>query len=99
MHINATFDAGTLYAFLLVLARISGALVFVPLPGFNAAPGPVRAALALGAAVALFPVWPHVDVRGVTPAALAGWAVAESTIGIAIGVTVAIALESFVLAA
>ena len=99
MHVNLTLDAGALYAFLLVLARISGALVFVPLPGFNAVPGPVRAALALGATVALFPMWPHIDARGVTPAVLVCWAAAESAVGIGIGITVAIVLESFVLAA
>lgn len=99
MRVDLTIDTGTLYGFLLVLARVSGSLVFVPIPGFNAAPAPVKTALAVGATVALFPLWPHIDPARVTAATLAGWAIAESTVGIAIGLTVAITLEAFVLAA
>ena len=46
MPANATLSMGTLYAFLLVLARVAGALVFVPLPGIKGGPQPARAALA-----------------------------------------------------
>jgi hypothetical protein len=42
MPISLTLSAGTLYGFLLVLARVGGALSFVPLPGIKAAPEPVR---------------------------------------------------------
>ena len=48
-------------AFLLVLARVGGALVFVPLPGCKSAPEPVRVALALGFTLALYGQWPAVD--------------------------------------
>lgn len=99
MPVSLSFQAGTLYAFLLVLARVAGALVFVPLPGFSAASGPVRAAFALSFALALFPVWPEVRAAAVTPGTLAVWAAAESVVGIAIGVSVAIVLEAFMLAA
>ena len=44
MPANLTLSAGTLFGFLLVLARVGGALVFVPLPGVKGAPEPVRAA-------------------------------------------------------
>ena len=46
---NVTLSIGTLFAFLLVLARVSGALIFVPLPGIKSGLGPSRAALAFGA--------------------------------------------------
>lgn len=98
MPTSLTLSAATLYAFLLVLARVGGALIFVPLPGVKGAPEPVRAALALGFTLALVARWPVVNVSAVTPARLAGWAVAEAAIGIAIGVSVAIVLEAFVLA-
>jgi flagellar biosynthetic protein FliR len=98
MPTSLTLSAATLYAFLLVLARVGGALTFVPLPGVNGAPQPVRAALALGFTLALVARWPAIDVSAVTPAKLAGWAVAEAATGIAIGVSVAIVLEAFVLA-
>jgi flagellar biosynthetic protein FliR len=88
-----------LFAFLLVLARVGGALVFVPLPGVTGAPQPVRAALALGFTLALYGRWPVVNAGVVTGMRMAGWAAAEAAVGIAIGVSVAIVLEAFNLAA
>ena len=99
MPTSLTLSAATLYAFLLVLARVGGALIFVPLPGVKGAPEPVRAALAVGFTLALVSRWPAIDVAAVTPARLAGWALAEAALGIAIGVSVAIVLEAFALAA
>jgi flagellar biosynthetic protein FliR len=96
---NVTLSAGALYGFLLVLARVGGSLIFVPLPGVKSAPEPARIALALGFTLALYTQWPVVRADTVTVAALAGWALAESAVGLAIGVSVAIALEAFTLAA
>jgi flagellar biosynthesis protein FliR len=91
--------SGALYGFLLVLARVGGALTFVPLPGFKSAPEPVRIAFALGFTFALYGQWPVVRTEGITVATLAGWALAEAAVGLAIGVAVAIALEAFTLSA
>jgi flagellar biosynthetic protein FliR len=99
MPASLALSVHTLYAFLLVLARVAGALIFVPLPGVKGAPEPVRAALALGFTLALFPRWPDVAVTGVTPATFIGLAVSEAVLGLAIGVSLAIVLESFSLAA
>ena len=96
---NVTLSAGTLYGFLLVLARVGGSLIFVPLPGVKSAPEPARIALALGFTLALYSQWPVVRTDAITVAALAGWALAEAAVGLAIGVSVAIALEAFTLAA
>ena len=96
---NLTLAAATLYGFLLVLARVSFAVVFVPLPGVKAVAEPVRAALAVGFALALFGRWPAVDANAVTPGRLAAWVLAEATVGLAIGVSVAIAIEAFAFAA
>ncbi len=95
MPASFTLSAGTLFAFLLVLARVAGALVFVPLPGFKGAPEPARAALAIGITMALFGRWPTLDSAQVTPAALAAWVGAEAALGIAIGLSMAIVLEAF----
>ena len=46
MGTELKLDVGTLYAFMLVLARVSGVFIFVPLPGINAGPEMIRAALA-----------------------------------------------------
>lgn len=99
MPASLTLSLGTLYAFLLVLARVGGALVFVPLPGLKAAPEPVKAALALGFTMALFSRWPAIESSAVSVGVLAGWAVSEAALGIAIGVSVAIVLETFNVAA
>jgi flagellar biosynthetic protein FliR len=99
MSASLTLSAGTLYAFLLVLARVGGALIFVPLPGVKGAPEPVRASLALGFTIALFGQWPQVDAAAVNPAPLIGWVLAEAAVGIAIGVAVAVIMEAFTLAA
>jgi flagellar biosynthetic protein FliR len=96
---NLTLSVGALYGFMLVLARVSGALIFVPLPGLKGAPEPVRVALALGFTLALYGQWPVVATDNVTVAVLAGWALSEAAVGLAIGVSVAIALEAFSLAA
>ena len=63
MPANVTLSAGALYGFLLVLARVGGALIFVPLPGVKSAPEPARVALALGFTLALYSQWPVVADR------------------------------------
>jgi flagellar biosynthesis protein FliR len=99
MPTELTFSAGTLYAFLLVLARVAGALGFVPIPGFRSAVEPARVALALAITMALASRWPVVDARFVTPGALLAWVAAEAALGIAVGISIAIAVECFSLAA
>jgi flagellar biosynthesis protein FliR len=94
-----TISAATLYSFLLVLVRIGGALTFVPLPGLKATPEPVRAALALAMTLALFGRWPVVEMANAGVGTLAGSVLAEAALGIAIGVSVAIVLEAFAVAA
>jgi flagellar biosynthetic protein FliR len=96
---SLTLSVGTLYAFLLVLARVGGALVFVPLPGIKSAPQTARVAVALGFTLALSARWPTVDAEAVTGMTLTGWAAAEASVGIAMGVSVAMVLEAFTLAA
>jgi len=99
MPAELTLSVSTFYAFVLVLARVSGVLVFVPLPGVGAAPEPARAALAVTLTVALWARWPLLGAAALSPARLAGWAAAEAAFGVGLGVTVAIVLETFVLAA
>src|SRR5579871_1190300 len=90
MHGSLTFSTDTLYSFLLALARIASALTFVPLPGLTAAPQPVRAGFALACTFALYSIWPVVHPDQVTGATLIVWVAAEASIGLAIGVCVAI---------
>jgi flagellar biosynthetic protein FliR len=99
MPTSLTISASTVLAFLLVLARVSGAMVFVPLPGFSGSPGMARAAFSLAFTLALAPRWPSLE--GASPGAgtLVAWAVAEATIGVAIGLAAATVLEVITFAA
>jgi len=95
MGTELKLEVGTLFTFLLVLTRISGAFIFVPLPGINAGPQLARVALSLSITLALFPSWPAVNANGVTLINLIGWVIAEAALGIAVGVTVAFISEIF----
>ncbi|HEY7388324.1 MAG TPA: flagellar biosynthetic protein FliR [Bryobacteraceae bacterium] len=99
MPANLSLSLGTLYAFLLVLARVSGAFVFVPFPGANAAPAVARAVVAVGLTLALAGRWPAVDTAVVTPSQLTGWALVEAGVGIGIGLAMSMIVEVFVLSA
>jgi flagellar biosynthetic protein FliR len=99
MPANLTISAGTVLAFLLVLARVSGAMVFVPLPGFSGTPGMARAVFSLAFTLALAPRWPSIEGSGPGIWTLAAWAVAEAAIGVAIGLAAATVLEVITFAA
>ena len=99
MPVSLDLSLGTLVAFLLVLARISGAFVFVPLPGASAAPGGARVVLAVGLTLALSARWPAIDASSITAAQLAGWILVEAGLGIGVGVATAMIFETFTLAA
>jgi len=99
MPANLTLSLGVLCGFLLALARVSGTLVFVPLPGVSAMPPAARVVFSSALALALFRLWPAVDASSVSAGRLAAWASSEAAVGIAIGVSMGIALEAFCLAA
>jgi flagellar biosynthesis protein FliR len=95
MATELRLDTGTLYAFLLVLARVSGAFIYIPLPGIKAGPEAVRAAFAVSMTLVLFPSWPKVDGSAVSLGMLIGWMLAEAGIGIAVGLAVSFLTEGF----
>jgi len=99
MHIEFTLQLSTVFGFLLVLARVSGVIVMVPIPGLSAGPDLSRIALSAALTIALLPVWPAVRAGSTTPMRLVGWIAAESAFGLTIGVAVAFLLEGIQLAA
>jgi len=99
MPADLHFPAGLLFGFLLVLARVGGALVFVPLPGTAGTPSAARAALAVGFTLALAPRWPLLSGAPPECGVLLAWLAGEAALGLAVGVAVAIVLEAFILAA
>ena len=93
---SISLPLGTLYAFLLVLARISGVVVFVPIPGASASPVTTRAVLSLALTMGLAPVWPTITAVP-NPGLLAGWMAGEAAFGVAIGLLAGFLSESFVI--
>jgi flagellar biosynthetic protein FliR len=95
MATELTLKIGTLYAFLLVLTRIAGIFVFVPLPGMQAGPQTARVLMATVVTLALFPAWPLIPSVGVSVGTMIGWIAAEAGLGIAVGVAVSFLSEMF----
>jgi flagellar biosynthetic protein FliR len=95
MGTELKLETGTLYAFLLVLARVSGVFVFVPLPGIQAGPALIRAALSASITLALMPLWPAIPSTGLNFGTLVGWLLAEAGLGIGVGIAVAFLAEIF----
>ncbi len=99
MHVEFTINLSTLYGFLLVLARVSGVIAFVPIPGLSAGPDASRIVLALALTMGLAPVWPAPVVDGPVMGRLLGWIGAEAAFGLTVGVAVAFLLEGVQMAA
>ncbi len=92
-----------LLSFLLVLTRIGGAIVFVPLPGFRAAPPAPKVVFVLALAVVMLPQWPEVDMAVIGNGSsallhLIALTVMEACLGVVLGLGVAFLNETFVLA-
>jgi flagellar biosynthetic protein FliR len=96
---SLTVPLALLFGFLLVLARVGGALVFVPLPGMSAGLAPARAVLAVAFTLALVSRWPLLAEPPSGLGVLLYWLASEAALGLAIGVSVAIVIEAFTLAA
>ena len=92
---NVQLSLGTIYAFLLVLARVSGLFVFLPLSVFRNAPIVVRAALTFLTTIALYPAWPHLPDVSHSVGQLAGWALSEMGFGLVSGLAVGLLNEGF----
>jgi flagellar biosynthesis protein FliR len=102
MHAELTVRLGALLGFLLALARVSGVLALVPLPGFSAGADASRIVLALALTLALFPAWqtgPAADGQALGVGRLIASIALETSWGVTIGLAVAFLLEGVQLAA
>ncbi len=98
MPADAIVPVPVLIGFLLVLARVAGAFVFLPLPGVRQGPELARVVFALCFTLALFPNWPA--IAAAPPSGqLAGWLVMEAALGIVAGLGVSFLTESFLVGA
>jgi len=95
MGTELTLSAGTVFGFLLVLARVSGVFVFVPLPGMQATAAPARVVLSFATTLALYRLWPVMNPENTTVMLLIGEILSEAALGIAVGIAVAFLSEMF----
>jgi flagellar biosynthesis protein FliR len=99
MHTSPAIPASLLYGFLLVLARISGVFVFLPLPGLEAGPGVAKITLSMILTFGMYSQWPVLNPLPTSMMQLAGLMIAEAAIGLAIGLAVAFIIEAITFAA
>jgi len=99
MHSSPVISLSLLYGFLLVLARIAGIFIFLPLPGFKAGPDAAKVTLSLALTFALYSRWPAIEPAPAGIMQLAGWAIMEAGIGLATGLAVAFIIEALLVAA
>jgi flagellar biosynthetic protein FliR len=89
----------SVYGFLLVLARVAGALSFVPLPGFSNGVDAARVLLALGLTTGLAPLWPAVALPDPMASGMVAALASEAAFGLTVGLAVSILIESLLIAA
>jgi flagellar biosynthetic protein FliR len=87
-----------LWSFVLVLARVTGVMALVPVPGWRRGPDVARIVFSLALTAALFPVWPAPPKMSPTAGELTGWIVSECFFGLLLGVGAGFVMEGFTLA-
>lgn len=97
MSIELQFPLEGVLAFGLVLARVGGAVSFIPIPGMKDVPPFARVVFSLGMTVILFPVWPEVTVGAVDAGQFAMWMISEASFGATVGVAVSFLNEALVI--
>jgi flagellar biosynthetic protein FliR len=93
MHASSLLSEGTLFAFLVVLTRVSGALVLVPFPGMQSGTEAPRIVAALAITISLYSCWPRYTAFPEGLARLVLLLASEAAFGLAIGLSVAILNE------
>lgn len=97
MHAEPGLAVPLAGGFLLALARVGGAVAFVPIPGFGSAPRLARLVLAVALTLVLAPVWPKLESFP-GPGRMAAWLAAEAAFGISAGVAVSFLNEGLLVA-
>jgi flagellar biosynthetic protein FliR len=99
MGAESLVSYGTLFGFLFALARISGVFAFLPFAVFRAAPEAGRIVLSLAITLILHADWKAPAGIETSPARIVAGLAGESMLGLAIGVSLAIVIEVFKMAA
>jgi len=99
MPIKADIGLDVLYGFLLTMARVGGALILIPMPGFQGAPAAARVVLIVATTVCLFPFWPHVAFPDLAAGAFLLAILRETGFGLVLGLAISFLTETLQLAA
>jgi len=97
MPVNLLFTAEEMVSFLLVLSRMAGLMIFLPVPGLRTIPDVMRPLVALALALPLLSRLPALPPEALHAGTLLLWCLAELTLGLLWGITVHFLIESFVL--
>lgn len=97
MWVEPPFASIPVFGFLLVLVRVAGLMVAVPVPGAWMLAGPARALFALAIAVSLAPLWPQARPEGIGQLAL--WMGTEAAFGLGVGLVLGFAVETLLISA
>jgi flagellar biosynthetic protein FliR len=99
MHASLQIPVAAILGFVLVLARIMGVFVFLPLPGKEAGPSLPRVVLAFATSLALLPQWPGLAQTDLTPGLVIFWLISELGLGLTIGLLVGFLAEALIVGA
>lgn len=86
-----------LYGFLLVLARVGGLFVAVPVPGSWALAAPARVLFVVAMTLGLAPLWPRIVPRSTGELAL--WMGLEAAFGLGVGLILGFVTEALLMGA
>jgi flagellar biosynthetic protein FliR len=92
-------SVSTLLGFLLVLCRVSGIFVFLPIPGLRSGSDSARIVAVLAITIALFPLWPDVSHMDQSIGTVTVLIASEAVLGITIGLGVSFVMEMLSMAA
>jgi flagellar biosynthetic protein FliR len=99
MHNNFGISTASLLGFLLVLCRVSGVFVFLPIPGLRSGADTARIIVVLAITMSLFPLWPQAAHMEQSISRLTAAVASEAALGITIGLGVAFVMEVLQMAA
>lgn len=99
MHTDALFTYATLFGFLFTLARISSVFAFLPLAAFRGASDTPKIFLSLAFTMILWPEWKSPVSSDATIGRIVAGLAGEVVLGLAIGLSLALVLEVFQIAA
>jgi flagellar biosynthetic protein FliR len=96
---SASVSTATLFGFLLVLARVSGVFIFLPIPGFRGGSDSARVFLVLAVVAAMAPFWPRPLGMEQSISTLSIAVFSESAYGLTIGLCMSFVMEVLLVAA